>query len=143
MKEEVLPIFWHEVREGTRVRFTTPSFVKRGVVLSRERWSMVVRFDGEDRDTTLPYARRYWEDHEQGRRDWGLCAVRGESPPPTPPRPRTDADWIKATEAATEYGVTAKQLRNWLRQGKIRCGHTKAGIWVVDRISLGRFLAER
>jgi hypothetical protein len=35
-------------------------------------------------------------------------------------------------------------LRTWLRQGKIRCGRSKkTGEWLVDRISLGRFLAER
>ncbi len=144
MKEEVVEKAWADLDEGQRVRFTTPSFVKRGVVLRKKGRGLVLRFDGEARDTVLPDARQYWVDHKTGRQDWGLCCVRGESPPPVLQQRRaSDAEWIKATKAADQYGVTPKQLRAWLRAGKIRCGRTKSGIWVVDRISLGRFLSER
>lgn len=135
---------WSDLAEGQRVRFLTPRFLKLGTVVAKGKSrSLKIQFDGEPRPTVLPDARWYWAQGKVPSAEESLVAWVGEIDPVPERGPDLDADDLMPVSQACElFGVKPKDLRRWLRSGKV-AGGQRQGLWLVDAGSLGRHLSER
>lgn len=124
-----------------RIRWVTPTFVKYGEIKAKRKRSLRVQFDGESRTTVIPDALWYYCQHKVGDKENGLAVWEGEAKPMTP-TPNAHDRYLPAAEVAHSHGVSPKDLRRWLRSGKVH-GYQEMGLWLVDEQSLGRFLADR
>lgn len=121
----------------------TPSFVKYGEIVGVAKRDLKVQFDGESRPTAIPNAKWYYVQHKLGDKENGLSVWDGPGGHSIDLRPDTDGEhWLPAAEAAHAFGVKVKDLRRWLRAGKVK-GHQRQGLWVVDAQSLGQWMADR
>lgn len=121
----------------------TPAFVKYGKIVSKKGPSIRAQFDGERRTTVIPDARWYYCQHKLGDKENSLVVWDGPGGHSIDLRPDTDGEtWLPASDAAHTFGVKVKDLRRWLRSGKVK-GHQRQGLWVVDAQSLGQFMADR
>lgn len=136
-------VAWSDLYPGLRVRWLTPTFVKHGTIVKIKGRSMRVKFDGEARETVIPDARWWFVQGKAKDPENGLAVWNGETRGHThlPPEAVED-DLMSTTEAVGRFGVTAKELRRWLRGGKVR-GHQLQGTWLVDGQSLERHLSDR
>lgn len=138
---------WSSIDRGVRVRWLTPRFHKVGVVVLRKDRSLRVRFDGEAQDTVIPDARWYFVARRNGDPENQLCVVKASV---RAKRAKSRAaslgsshdNLINASSAARDFGVAPKDLRRWLRNGKV-LGIQQGSRWMVDEVSLGKYLAER
>lgn len=127
----------------------TPRFHKVGVVVERKERALRVRFDHESRDTVIPDARWYFVQRRKGDPYNQLCVVKGSVRSGTSKTsrrsvPASEDNLIPASRAAEDFGVNPKDLRRWLRNGRVFGTQTSAnGRWLVDEVSLGKYLAER
>lgn len=146
MKDEIIENFvWSMFYPGMRVRWTTPSFVRRGFIVKVKGRSMTVRFDGFQRDTVIPDARAYFVDYLGGRTDYTLVPLQfqGKAPDPTPVDTITGLPidinshdrFTDVATAANILGTDPKNVRRKLRAGTIK-GSNESGRWLVDRTSL-------
>lgn len=143
---------WSDVDKGERVLWWIGDHVKIGTVLARKGISLKVHFDGDIRPTNIPNARSYFAAHRMGKKHESLYCVKptmrikGRTPkePKKKSRPAStlDGDLIRSSEAVHTYGITGKELRRLLRNGKV-LGLQEEGHWKVDATSLGRYLSNR
>lgn len=135
---------WSDYYEGCRVRFKTPNFVKIGTVLKRKGASMRIQFDGEAKDTVLPDARHYALRYKAGDRDEYLVMVKGaDAPTKTETLEDEGTDLVDVPHAANLFGVAQKDLRRWLRSGKVKGHQAQDGRWRIEYAALSRFLSNR
>jgi len=138
---------WSNIDQGTRIRWLTPRFHKVGTVVTRKDRALRVRFDHDTTDTVIPDARWYFTARRNGDPENQLCAVK-RSVRAKPSKTRASSlhashdDLISASQAARDFGVTPKDLRRWLRNGRV-FGAQQGTRWMVDEVSLGKYLAER
>lgn len=133
---------WSEVDVGARMRWMTPTFVKYGKVVSKKGRSVRMKFDGESKTTVIPDALWYYCQYKAGDKENSLVVWDGPTKD-APPLPDNAHDiWQPAAQAAADFGIKVKDLRRWLRSGKVQ-GHQRTGLWEVNVVSLGRFLSER
>lgn len=144
-------IAWSDLGRGSTVRWRTPTFLKHGTVVERKGRSLRVRFDGDHRDTVIPDARWYFAqsktartEAELDRMESSLVAWKGAAPKhQVDLQPdATGDDWLTSGEASKLHGVSPKDLRRWLRSGKVQ-GHQRSGAWIVSAVSLSQHLSER
>lgn len=138
MTEHVLEVDWVAIFPGDRVRFTTPTFVRRGTVLRRLGESMEIQFDGLPRPTQIPYAFWYFLEGRSGNLTEQLVVVDG-APAPKPSKISTPSigksDAISPREAANILGIDMKSLRRKLRDGSVP-GELEGGRWVLSRVKM-------
>lgn len=144
-KHEELAKEWDAVEPGDRVRWATPRFIKIGTVITRRGRSMKVAFDGEYRDTILPDGQWYFEQWlYHHNKEEHLVVVRAPNPTRTKLKePEVGVDMMNVREAAVLFGVSAKDIRRWLRAGRVIGGRANDQTWQVDSVSLGQHLAKR
>lgn len=143
--DEVLDMAWSDTYPGLRMRFTTPSFVRRGTLRSRKGVSMTIRMDGFDRDTVIPNAKQYWVDWKMGRTDYQLCPIAlkpgdviddlsgiGEAIM----EQIIDEQYVSVKIAANILGTDAKNVRRKLRSGALKGRQDDKGHWEVFRESI-------
>lgn len=121
----------------------TPTFVKYGKIVTKRKRSLRVQFDEEPRTTVIPDALWYYNQYKVGDKENSLVVWDG----PAQGSPITiaatgETELLPAAQAAAEFGVKVKDLRRWLRSGKVK-GHQRQGLWLVDAQSLGQFMADR
>lgn len=139
---------WSDIGKGIRIRWMTPRFHKVGTVIERKDRSLRVMFDGDSSNTVIPDARWYFVQRRRGDRENQLCAVKRSvrqqrTRASRRSLPASDESLITASQAAKDFGVEPKDLRRWLRQGKVFGTQQDNGRWLVDEVSLGKWLAER
>lgn len=132
---------WSDVQIGERVRWLTPTFVKFGKIMSKKGRAMRVQFDRDPRPTVIPDAKWYFVQHKLGDKENGLVVWDGDVKA-AQPLPNAHDRYVTAAEASHTFGVTVKELRRWLRAGKVH-GYQELGLWMVDEQSLGRWMADR
>lgn len=137
---EATDLAWSEIVPGTRIRWVTPAFVRRGTVISREQRSVVAQFDGLDKKTTIPDAKWYFIEWRHGRTDEHLVSISTPAPKyrrvKSEKRGKPSDALITPAEAAAILGTDSKTIRRKLRSGSIKGERTDSGSWLVDRRSL-------
>lgn len=128
---------WSDVGKGTRVRWKTQTFVKRGTVQSRDKRSMTVLFDAHFQPTVIPDAKWYFVEGKVGNLNEHLVTI--STPSPAYPQrqqkgfPLTHKDtYISPNEAAALLGTDPKNIRRMIRNGKL-LAHREGGRWVLKR----------
>jgi hypothetical protein len=118
--------------EGSWIRWTTPSTVKEGQVVWASYPSLVVRWmDGEEQ--VFPFTDGYWNDLPTMS-----CRIELIEKPRGAARIQADVahDRMSVARAAASLGTTKKQIRSWLRSGRLH-GEQVDGKWVhVDPTSI-------
>lgn len=148
--EDVFKV-WSDVQPGDRVRWKTPTFLKRGTLVTKNKRAMVVLFDAHSRPTTIPDAKWYFCEGRLGNLQEHLCIIS------TPPDPNVKlngdsrAAWYKTrqeqmgdiddpitpAQAAAILGTDPKNIRRMIRTGKIRALRN-GGRWVLSRKEIER-----
>lgn len=139
-RDVVIGSKWREVTIGARVRWTTPSFVKRGTVTFRAGTSMKVWLDGDDKETVIPWARDYWDQYRKGRSDYGLVDIEGGKKTVIVTAPGGNSDpaihrtinILDVAAIANLLGTDEKNVRRKLRSGKLK-GFREGGHWYMMR----------
>lgn len=134
---------WSDLSPGDRVAWMTPSFFKLGVVQRIKGRSAKILFDGELKARVIPDARWYWAQANAGDPENSLVRWTDDRAALAPAAiSLSQGDDLSVKDAVALFGVAAKDLRRWLRSGKV-LGRQQDGLWVVDAKSLGKHLAER
>lgn len=138
--EQILDVVWDYISPGDRVRWTTPTFVRRGTILHRVGESLEVQFDGLPHPTQIPYAFWYFLEGRNGNLTEQLVIVDGAPPPKTrlstPSIQASDA--ISPKEAANILGLDMKTFRRKLRTGALP-GVNEGGRWVCSRDAILKY----
>lgn len=144
METELSDLVWSQLVTGMRVRWVTPSFVRRGTIVQVKGASMTALFDGFARPTVIPDARQYFCDWKSGRTDYQLVPIDGKAPEVVQDtitglyiNPDEDGEFVSVAIAANLLGTDAKNIRRKLRAGTLR-GRQEAigGRWEVLRESI-------
>lgn len=145
LDHEDIGLPWSNITPGkTRVRFKTMTTMRRGTVISVKKRSMLVRFDGFDKDTAIPDAKWYWCQARMGNINEHLVAI--NTPPLAPhrlSRRRPDEQeypeggTVTPAEAANILGTDPKNIRRMIRNGKLRALRD-GGRWVIPRTELAK-----
>lgn len=140
---------WSAISPGRRVRWLTPSFHKVGTLVSIKGRAMRVRFDHELRDTVIPDARWYFVQRRCGDTANQLSVVndkvRAKATRPADGRPayaKPHEDMVDLVTACADAGVHPKDVRRWLRSGKVH-GTQREGRWYVEESSLSKYMSEK
>lgn len=139
LDDEDLGTPWSNLHKGTRVRFKTMNFVKRGTIISIKKRSMKVLFDAHDRPTSIPDAKWYFVQARMGNKNEHLCAIST----PEPERSRAAAGlegyhlrkpgtYVSPAEAASLLGTDPKNIRRMIRSGRLEAMRD-GGRWVIKR----------
>lgn len=143
--DEDVDCAWSDLHPGRRIRWSTPTFVRRGTILRIKNRALAVMFDGMPRETIIPDARWYYAQGKLGNINEHLVAI--NSPAPKKLKLKKlgkeklgktfgvaagDA-LIGPTEAANILGIDQKALRRRLRNGQLKGEQTEGGRWVLRR----------
>jgi len=137
---EVKIMAWSDLYPGVRVRWSTPAFIKRGVIRLVKGRSMKVRFDGHDKDTIIPMARWYFYEGKAGNLTEHLVVINTKAPrQPKSPALAAAAKALEAgkknlispAQAANILGVDSKAVRRMIRAGKLKATQ-QGGRWVLN-----------
>jgi hypothetical protein len=137
--DKVINTKWKDVRVGSCVRWTTPTFVKRGTVTFKKGVSMRVWLWGDDKETVIPLAREYWTGHSQ----YGMVEleqVKGRpvfvtAPGTSSPVIGEVLNTLNVDQIANILGTNPKDVRRKLRSGKLK-GYREEGHWYMRRKDL-------
>lgn len=133
--DEVLEVDWVSIDPGDRIRWTTPTFCRRGTILERRGESLEVQFDGLASTTIIPYAFWYFLEGRAGNLTEQIVVITGSAPRPsklhTEQIERSDA--ITPAEAANILGINMKSLRRKLRDGSVPGTQVGGSRWVLSR----------
>lgn len=126
---------WLNLEPLEWVMWIMPGFVKVGQVVMRKSMSIVIRFQGHDRDTVIPDGYMYWDPTPPvPAPEYTLC-------PAVRPKITVDAasgPHVSVRQAAALLGTKPKDIRRMLRAGQLK-GRQEAGSWVeVEADSLHR-----
>lgn len=114
---------WSNVQVGHFVRWSTPRFVKYGVVLNVKGNSMVIQFNGDDRATVIPDARWYYAigklDPNAEEHLVVLQAKPARLSPIIHKVKQGHTAWITVQAASEMINMDPKQLRRYIRRGTI------------------------
>lgn len=128
---------WSDLHKGTRVRFKTMNFVKRGTVISIKKRSMRVLFDAHDTPTAIPDAKWYFVQARMGNKNEHLCAISTPALGPSrlsqrhPDEQHTELR-MTPSEAAAYLGTDPKNIRRMIRSGRLKATRD-GGRWVLLR----------
>lgn len=135
--DEDLDCAWSDLHVGMRVRWITPTFVRRGTIVRIKGKGMEVQFDGLDRRTQIPDAAYYYANGKTGNAEEHLMAITGSAPKAS--KIKVDGikrgDAITPKEAANILGVDVKGLRRMIRSGKVPA-EREGGRWVLSRLKV-------
>ena len=145
LDDEDLDLKWSELREGMRVRWKTPNWVRRGTISGIGRRFMLVWFDGFTEVTTIPDAKWYWVQAKLGNQQEHMVAIQGFSekealfalrygigPGKMAEVVLAETDWITPAEAANIIGCDSKVVRRMIRTGVLPATR-RGGRWVILR----------
>lgn len=139
LQEEDTCKAWSDIGRGDRVRWKTQTFVKRGTVVSRNKRTMVVRFDAHDSDTVIPDCKWYFVEGKLGNLNEHLVTISTPAPQRSLAAVKLEAiedeDWdshVSPTEAASIMGTDPKNVRRMIRTGRLPAKRL-GGRWVIRR----------
>lgn len=139
LDDEDLGLSWSSLGPGSRVRWQTPRFVKRGTVVSISKRSMTIHFDSHTKPTSLPDGKWYWVQGKLGNRQEHLVAISTPAPKTRKKHaqlsleiPENPDDAITPAEAAAILGIDPKNIRRMIRSNRLRA-HRIGGRWVMSR----------
>lgn len=138
--DRVIDMAWSDIQVGMFIRWATPRFIKYGRIVTRGGNSMSVQFIEDASPRAIPEAKWYFV---EGKRDpqaeEHLVVIDYASwyngPPVVPFIPEVqDAHevYISAAQAAEFLSMQEKQVRRYIRQGKIPA-FKRDGWWVINR----------
>ena len=141
LQEEDTCLAWSDIHKGTRIRWKTQTFLKRGTVQSRNKRSMTVLFDAHNVPTTIPDAKWYFVEGKVGNLNEHLITI--STPPPERSAAALQAiesskgtsDYVSPNEAALIMGTDPKNVRRMIRSKKIPASRI-GGRWVILRKDL-------
>lgn len=124
------------------VRLVLPNSVRVGRILAKKDRSLKIRWT-TGKTQVLPNARMYWAYGKTPSKDEYLELAPKGAKSEEPKRRRTTDDLMSVSAAEQLFGVKGKDIRRWLRSGKVQGFQGGSGSWSVSSQSLGQFLAER
>lgn len=146
METELTDLVWSQLYPKMRVRWVTPSFVRRGSIVKVKGPSMTVQFDGFDRVTVIPDARQYFCDWKMGRTDYQLVPIDDGGPHGlqgivldslTEIADDIKEGLIDVKTAANILGTDPKNVRRKLRAGTLP-GKIVDGHWIMTAEDIRR-----
>lgn len=134
LQDEDLILAWSDLAPGTRIRWKTQTFVKRGTIVSIEKRSMRVLFDSHKTATNIPDAKWYFVEGKVGNQNEHMVAISTlrEEPRKLRRRDGTDYDYITPHDAANILGTDPKNIRRMIRTGRLPA-HREGGRWMILR----------
>lgn len=140
--DTVLDKAWSDIQPPDFIRWVTPRFVKYGRVLKHADRSLLVQLLDEDRPRAIPDAKWYYSQFKlRGpNTEEHLCVVQyrpeHDGPPVVlagiPEAEYAQDVWITASQAAEFLNWDEKQVRRYIRSGKIEA-NKRDGRWIIHR----------
>jgi hypothetical protein len=112
------------LKPGDWIEFLTPTFLRRGEVLTRKGRSLLVHYDGFDGPTGIPDAEMYFSSPREGQYVMRRIPHRKRVAAPA------DESSMTVRQAAARLGTDAKGIRRMLRAGQLE-GRMEDGRWVA------------